>query len=56
MVRQCMAEEMIIIVAVVVWDAVPTDEADAFYEYIGPTLAQHGIATGRRCGMNATYV
>ena len=45
-------ETAIMIIAVVVWEGVPEQQATTLYDYIRNTLPPYGFETERRCGTN----
>ena len=45
-----------IIICIVLWDGIATDQADSLYAELSSTLSEHGTPTTRKCGTNKTYV
>jgi len=43
-----------IVVGLVVWEGVPTTQADELYDSLRTSLPQYGTETERRCGTNET--
>ena len=41
-----------LIIAIVVWEGVPSHAADHMYDYLTRTLPVYGYETERRCGTN----
>ncbi|XP_028405021.1 uncharacterized protein LOC114527532 [Dendronephthya gigantea] len=41
-----------IVISIVIWDGVPSKQADSLYSELTSTLNEHAVSTPRRCGMN----
>ncbi|KAK7507339.1 hypothetical protein BaRGS_00001274, partial [Batillaria attramentaria] len=41
-----------LVVVIVAWEGVESEQADSLYNYLVPTLTKHGFETDRRCGTN----
>ena len=45
-------DHAVIVVGIVIWEGVGSDQADDIYQYLSETLPKHGLETERRCGTN----
>jgi hypothetical protein len=45
-------DDAVIIIGIVMWEGVTSEQADDIYAYLSDTLPKYGLETERRCGTN----